>query len=86
MDETAVLSQEIADYAAAHGLMYAHKEHVGVFEHAPVSLAPTPYPQSQFMRAIELAVPFNNLVEACARSPEWLLETLATVEDQVSNR
>jgi|AntAceMinimDraft_5_1070358.scaffolds.fasta_scaffold114505_1 hypothetical protein len=83
MDETAALVREVGDYAAAHGLLYAHKTLPGLFEHAPVSLSPTPYPQSQFMRAVELAVPFNNLVDACAKSPEWLLDTLASVEGQV---
>ena len=39
-------------------------------------------PQSQYIRAIELAAPFNNLVEAISQEPQWLLETLKDVESQ----
>jgi hypothetical protein len=34
----------------------------------------------QYARALELAAPFNKLVEAISQEPEWLLETLASVE------
>ena len=62
MDQETLI-HEVTDFAAAHGLLMVSKDHGGCFEHAPLSLEATPFPSKQFVRAIELAVPFSNLVE-----------------------
>lgn len=38
--------------------------------------------KQQYIRAIELAAPFNTLVEKISQQPDWLLKTLATVEGE----
>jgi len=77
---TEMLMREANDWAVAHGLLMAHKTADGQFEHAPISLEATPYPQQQYIRAVQLAPVFNTLVENISQQPEWLLETLAPVE------
>ena len=77
--EKGQIVKEAADWAVAHGLLMAHKSQDGQFEHAPLSLEATPFPQQQYIRAVQLAPVFNNLVEAIAQDPEWLQATLGAV-------
>ena len=42
----------------------------------------TPFPQGQYIRAVEIAAAFNTLVESVSQQPVWLLDTLKAVEKQ----
>ena len=44
--------------------------------HAPFALLPRRYPRTLFDAAKGLATPFNELVDALARQPDWMLEVL----------
>lgn len=72
--------REVVDWAVSHGILMQAKDRDGFYEHAPMSLEATPFPVQQFTRAVELAAPFNSLVDAVAAQPQWLLGTLASVE------
>ena len=50
----------------------------GPFHHAPCSLLPYPFPAPLFKQAIDLAKPFNSLVDRVARDVSWLTETVRT--------
>ena len=52
----------------------------GYFEHVPMSLEATPFPQMQYIRGVELARIFNTLVENISQNPEWLLRVLTPVQ------
>lgn len=45
-----------------------------------MTLEACPFPSSKYIRAVQLAAPFNQLVEAVASQPAWLLDTLQSVE------
>ena len=72
--------QEARDWAIAHGLLMQSKTRDGYFEHVPMSLEATPFPQMQYIRGVELARIFNTLVENISQNPEWLLRVLTPVQ------
>ncbi len=72
--------RDLTDWAVAHGILMQSKARDGFYEHAPITLEAIPFPSQQYARAIELAAPFNSLVESISRQPQWLLDTLAPVE------
>ena len=76
------------DWAIAHGLLMQSKERDGMFEHTPMSLEATPFPQMQYIRGVELARVFNTLVENISQKPQWLLGVLQSVEghDEFTSR
>ena len=69
----------IQAYAASHGIVMVSKTDPRLVHHAPVSMLPFPFPRRLFLTAVELAEPFNFLVDAIARDEEWLLSTLSDV-------
>ena len=46
---------------------------------APITLEATAFPSLQFIRAVQLAAPFNSLVDRIASDPDWIVETLESV-------
>ena len=73
-------TREAVDWASANGLM-VRSSSTPLFDHAPFTLHPTPYPSALYARALELAAPFGLLVDRCARDSEWLRKTLAAAAE-----
>eukprot|EP01137_Pigoraptor_chileana_P013412 Opistho-2@66910 len=72
---------EACDYAVAHGIVMgastageSGKAHV--VSHAPFTLAPSPFPASQYRAAVDLQPHFNYLVDRISRDYDFLKATL----------
>lgn len=62
-------------YANGGTIIPASREK-GHMIHVPFSLLPRPFPRRMYEQAIELAQPFNQLVDSIARDTQWLVQTL----------
>lgn len=62
-------------YANGGTIIPASREK-GHMIHVPFSLLPRPFPRRMYEQAVELAQPFNLLVDSIARDTEWLIQTL----------
>jgi glutathione synthase len=69
-------TSEAIAWAAANGFMVRANRDPTLFDHAPFTLYPTPYPAKLYKRAQSLSVPFNLLVDRVARDDAWLRATL----------
>lgn len=69
------VSEESKIWAEGHGIVMYTKHDLRL-THAPFTLLPSPVPQKQFQQAINLAVPFNYLVEKISSHPTFLFEQL----------
>ena len=60
----------------------ARRGHASTFvsgtHHAPCSLLPYPFPEPLFAQALELAKPFNSLIDRVARDVAWLTRVVRT--------
>ncbi len=84
-EEKAVLVREAQEFAATTGLMMRGKGSTQ-YACAPLSLLPNAFPAREFLKAHQLAPLFNLLIERVANDQAWLLETLASVSDDFTQR
>jgi glutathione synthetase len=73
------LVPHIVSFATTHGIVMVSKASPHLLHHAPVSALPSPFPGDLFRAALDLAEPFNLLVDKIARDEAWLLSTLESV-------
>jgi len=69
-------TREAIAWASSNGFMVRSQTNNQLFDHAPFTLYPTPYPIHLYKQAQSLAVPFNLLVDRVARNDQWLRATL----------
>jgi glutathione synthetase len=75
--EQAIAKAMAVDWLAANGgLSVPPGREPGQFVHVPFALLPRRFERAMYAQAVALARPFNALVDAIARDPEWLLSTL----------
>ena len=72
---------ELLEHALAHlysvgAVQFPATREPGAVVHVPFALLPRIFPRHAFEAAVELAAPFNELVDAVARQPEWLFSVL----------
>ena len=69
-------TDEAVAWASCNGFMVRSNRDPTLFDHAPFTLYPTPYPAKLYRQAQSLAKPFNLLVDRVARDDVWLRATL----------
>ena len=75
-DNEEKLSSALAHLYALGATHVPSTREPGQVVHVPFSLTPRVLSRECFLRAFELAKPFNILVDRVARSPDWLIRTL----------
>ena len=79
---TAAEVERVAEQAAILGLQM--RTSPLQFTHMPFSLLPSPVPRGEFTRAMSAMPLFNRLIDAIARSPDWLYENLEGLDEFTS--
>lgn len=69
------------DWAVVHGITMRTRE--GTIDHAPVTLLPTPFPQSQLEKALAAQRTLNRLLHNLRLKPEYILSELSAVRPQL---
>lgn len=79
---TAEEVERVAEQAAVLGIQM--RTSPLQFAHMPFSLVPSPVPREEFERAVDAMPLFNRLIDAIARSPDWLYEHLEGLDEFTS--
>ena len=73
------LEEDVRDlavsYALTNGITITRKE--GGFDHCPVMISATPFPERLFTKAVELTPLFNRIIDRVARDGAFLRESLS---------
>jgi glutathione synthetase len=88
-EEIQTLQIECQSWCGSNGLvMVASDRTNGSWQHAPLSMLPASFPSSAFQQAVDLAKPFNVLVDRVARDSNYLTKALedAVIGDEFTKR